>query len=80
MIYHSVRDSTVYVLSIRFVKGPDVCEDAHRNMYIYRSTEVEVRNPKEALELFYKGQKRRRVAQTQLNFESSRSHSVFNIR
>ena len=26
------------------------------------------------------GQKRRRVAQTQLNHESSRSHSVFNIR
>ncbi len=49
-------------------------------MFVYGATEKEVRNPREALELFYKGQKRRRVAQTQLNFESSRSHSIFNIR
>ena len=49
-------------------------------MFVFGSTEKEVRSPKEALEIFYKGQKRRRVAQTQLNFESSRSHSIFNIR
>ena len=55
-------------------------EDAHGNMFVFGSTEKEVRSPKEALEIFYKGQKRRRVAQTQLNFESSRSHSIFNIR
>ena len=49
-------------------------------MYVHGATEVEVRSPKEALETFYRGQKRRRVAETQLNHESSRSHSVFNIR
>lgn len=49
-------------------------------MFVYGAKEVEVRNPKEALEAFYRGQKRRRVAETQLNHESSRSHSVFNIR
>ena len=49
-------------------------------MYVHGGTEIEVRSAKEALEVFYRGQKRRRVAQTQLNHESSRSHSVFNIR
>jgi hypothetical protein len=49
-------------------------------MYIAGCTEVPVMSPREALETFYRGQKRRRVAQTQLNHESSRSHSVFNIR
>ncbi len=64
---------------VRF-ESKSLREDSHGNMFIYGGTEKEVRNPKEALELFYKGQKRRRVAQTQLNFESSRSHSIFNIR
>ena len=49
-------------------------------MYVHRCTELEVRSPKEALDAFYRGQKRRRVAQTQLNHESSRSHAIFNIR
>ena len=49
-------------------------------MYVHKCTEVEVRSPKDALDAFNKGQKRRRVAQTQLNHESSRSHAIFNIR
>lgn len=55
-------------------------EDNYGNMYVMGCTEIEVRSPKEALEAFSKGQKRRRVAQTQLNMESSRSHAIFNIR
>ena len=55
-------------------------EDCYGNMYIAGCTEVPVMSPREALETFYRGQKRRRVAQTQLNHESSRSHSVFSIR
>ena len=55
-------------------------EDSYRNMYVHGAVEVEVKNPEEALETFYKGQKQRRVAETQLNMESSRSHSIFNIR
>ena len=43
-------------------------------------TEVEVKSADEAAEVLAKGQKRRRVAHTTLNAESSRSHSVFNIR
>ena len=54
-------------------------EDSYGNMYVHRCTELEVRSPKEALDAFYRGQKRRRVAQTQLNHESSRSHAVFTV-
>ncbi len=55
-------------------------EDSFRNMFVYGVTEVEVKTPEDALEAFYKGQKQRKVAQTQLNLSSSRSHSIFNIR
>ena len=49
-------------------------------MYVVGATEVEVKSTEEAFEVLYHGQKQRRVAQTQLNQESSRSHSVFTIR
>lgn len=75
-IYDLLEDSP---LSAK-LESKSLREDSHGNMYVHGGTEKEVRNPKEALELFYRGQKRRRVAQTQLNFESSRSHSIFNIR
>jgi len=55
-------------------------EDSYRSMYVHGAVEVEVKSPEEALETFYRGQKQRRVAETQLNIESSRSHSIFNIR
>ncbi len=49
-------------------------------MYVSKATEVEVKSAEEAFEMLYRGQKRRRVAHTQLNEESSRSHSVFTVR
>ena len=49
-------------------------------MYVVGATEVEVKSTEEAFEVLYHGQKQRRVAQTQLNQESSRSHSVFTVR
>ena len=49
-------------------------------MFVVGATEVEVKSTEEAFEVLYQGQKQRRVAQTQLNQESSRSHSVFTIR
>lgn len=55
-------------------------EDCNHNMYVSMCTEVEVKNTEDAYAVFLKGQKRRRVAHTQLNTESSRSHSVFNVR
>ncbi|XP_052261516.1 kinesin-like protein KIF23 isoform X2 [Dreissena polymorpha] len=54
--------------------------DASENMYVNNCTEVEVKSPEEAFEVLFKGQKRRKVAHTCLNAESSRSHSIFNIR
>ncbi|XP_075132261.1 kinesin-like protein KIF23 [Leptodactylus fuscus] len=55
-------------------------EDQNHNMYVSGCTEVEVKTTEEAFDVFWKGQKRRRIANTQLNRESSRSHSVFIIK
>ncbi|XP_065832278.1 kinesin-like protein KIF23 [Oscarella lobularis] len=55
-------------------------EDHRHNMYVSGANEYEVKSTEEAYELLWRGQQRRRVAQTQLNQESSRSHSVFTIR
>ncbi|ESO95063.1 hypothetical protein LOTGIDRAFT_117487, partial [Lottia gigantea] len=55
-------------------------KDNSDNMYVNSCVEVEIKSPEEAFEVMYKGQKRRKVAHTALNAESSRSHSVFTIR
>ena len=55
-------------------------EDNNRNMYVSGVTEVEVKSTEEAYSIFWKGQKKRRVANTLLNRESSRSHSVFAVK
>ena len=55
-------------------------EDANHNMYVSGVTEVEVKTMEEAYEVMLEGQRRRHVAQTELNRDSSRSHAVFNIR
>lgn len=54
--------------------------DSYDCQYVHDCNEVQVESAREALETFYRGQKRRRVAHTALNIESSRSHSVFSIR
>uniref|UniRef100_A0A8C3JHW5 Kinesin-like protein n=1 Tax=Calidris pygmaea TaxID=425635 RepID=A0A8C3JHW5_9CHAR len=55
-------------------------EDQNHNMYVMGCTEVEVKSTEEAFEVFWRGQKKRHIANTQLNRESSRSHSVFIIK
>ncbi|UYV61401.1 pav [Cordylochernes scorpioides] len=55
-------------------------EDAGKRVYVFGATEVEVRNAGEAMEALCRGQIRRRVANTALNAESSRSHSIFSVR
>lgn len=67
-------------LSCRQLQVKIVREDASHNMYVHSVTEVEVKSTEDAFEAFYKGQKRKRMAITTLNSESSRSHSVFTIR
>jgi kinesin family protein 23 len=67
-------------LSGRQLQVKIVREDASRNMYVHSVTEVEVKSTEDAFEAFYRGQRRKRMAITTLNSESSRSHSVFTIR
>lgn len=55
-------------------------EDARGCMYIKDIVEVEAKSTEEALDLMQRAQKRRVVAYTDLNAESSRSHSIFTIR
>ena len=55
-------------------------EDPRGAMYIKDAAEIEVKSTEEALELMLRAQKRRYVASTDLNAESSRSHSIFTIR
>lgn len=49
-------------------------------MYVHGVTEIEIKSVERAIEAFQTGQKRKRMGHTLLNAESSRSHSVFNIR
>lgn len=65
------------------MRGPQskqLREDSKRNMYVSGGVEVEVRNTKDTFALIEKGQKNRRMAETQLNHNSSRSHAIFNLR
>lgn len=55
-------------------------EDGAHNMYVHGVTEVEIKSSEDAFDAFYLGLKRKRMAHTSLNAESSRSHSVFTIR
>lgn len=57
-----------------------VREDINHQMFVHGVNEIEVSSTDEALEAYHYGQKRRRIAQTALNAESSRSHSIFTIR
>ncbi|VDP16126.1 unnamed protein product [Onchocerca flexuosa] len=62
------------------LSGKDIKLGANNMFYVGNITEVEVDSSDEALEQFYRGQERRRVGDTLLNKQSSRSHSIFNIR
>ncbi|XP_067001862.2 kinesin-like protein KIF23 isoform X2 [Anabrus simplex] len=64
----------------RTLQNRIIREDANHNMYVHGVTEVEVKTTEEAFEAFYRGQKKKKMANTVLNAESSRSHSVFTIR
>jgi kinesin family protein 23 len=55
-------------------------EDPKGCMYIKDVNECEVKSTEEAFELMNRAQRKRVVAYTDLNAESSRSHSIFTIR
>ena len=55
-------------------------DDQSRQTYVEGAKEVEVKSVREAYEQYFLGKDRRQLAQTELNFSSSRSHSIFQIR
>ncbi|XP_028640311.1 kinesin-like protein KIF23, partial [Grammomys surdaster] len=55
-------------------------EDKNHNTYISGCSEIEVQSAEEAFKVFWRGQKKRHIATTKMNRESSRSHTVFTIK
>jgi len=79
-IYDLLEETSTDPLKAKPPQSKILREDQNHNMYVAGCTEVEVKSTDEAFDVFWKGQKKRRIANTQLNRESSRSHSVFVIK
>ncbi|XP_068617155.1 kinesin-like protein KIF23 [Brachionichthys hirsutus] len=79
-IYDLLEDASFDTMRSKPPQSRILREDQNHIMYVAGCTEVEVKSTDEAFEVFWKGQKKRRIANTQLNRESSRSHSVFTIK
>ncbi|XP_053319560.1 kinesin-like protein KIF23 isoform X2 [Spea bombifrons] len=79
-IYDLLEEMPIDPIKPRPPQSRNLREDQNHNMYIAGCTEVEVKTTEEAFDVFWKGQKKRRIANTTLNRESSRSHSVFMIK
>ncbi|XP_026849521.1 kinesin-like protein KIF23 [Drosophila persimilis] len=75
-VYDLLEDSGIQ----KTLQSKIIREDAHHHMFVQGVTEEEVKTVEDALEVFQMGQKKKRMGHTVLNAESSRSHSVFNIR
>ncbi|KAM3724352.1 Kinesin-like protein [Dirofilaria immitis] len=78
--YDLLEEPVIKADGTKTVSGKDIKLGANNIFYVGNATEVEVDSSDEALEQFYRGQERRRVGDTLLNKQSSRSHSIFNIR
>lgn len=81
-IYDLLDDSVMDQLRVQKKQPPSkfLREDAGKRVFVQGCSEVEVTSSDEAFEVFLKGIRRRKIAHTALNTESSRSHSVFSIR
>nr|XP_040024346.1 kinesin-like protein KIF23 isoform X2 [Gasterosteus aculeatus aculeatus] len=79
-IYDLLEDAPFDPIRSKPPQSKILREDQNHNMYVAGCTEVEVKSTEEAFEIFWKGQKKRRIANTELNRESSRSHSVFTVK
>ncbi|KAG8224898.1 hypothetical protein J437_LFUL004639 [Ladona fulva] len=79
-IYDLLEENSGDGMRARVPQSKILREDANHIMFVHGVNEVEVTSTEEAFEIFYRGQKRKRMAQTSLNVESSRSHSVFTLR
>ena len=76
----SFFDLEIDVICFRAPQSKQLRDDQRGRPYIRDVKEIEVRSSDEAIELLNTGLKRRRIAHTQLNTESSRSHSVLSMR
>nr|XP_037279285.1 kinesin-like protein KIF23 isoform X1 [Rhipicephalus microplus] len=79
-VYDLLEDNPIDPLKTKQLQSKMLREDCKRSVYAFGVTEVEVKSADEAFDAWCRGQKRKRIAHTALNAESSRSHSVFNIR
>ncbi|XP_034039004.1 kinesin-like protein KIF23 [Thalassophryne amazonica] len=79
-IYDLLEDAPFDSTRPKLPQSKILREDQSHTMYVSGCTEVEVKSTEEAFEVFWKGQKKRRIANTHLNRESSRSHSVFTVK
>ncbi|XP_026849807.1 kinesin-like protein KIF23 [Drosophila persimilis] len=75
-VYDLLEDSGIQ----KTLQSKIIREDAHHHMFVMMGILEEVKTVEDALEVFQMGQKKKRMGHTVLNAESSRSHSVFNIR
>ncbi|UXI15491.1 hypothetical protein NH340_JMT01434 [Sarcoptes scabiei] len=57
-----------------------IMEDSRKRNYVQGVKEIEVRSANDACDLLIKGINKRRVGTTEMNQQSSRSHSIFNVR
>lgn len=82
--YIEIYNNVVYDLldesSGKSLQAKILREDANKNMYVNGAVEIEVKSAAEAFDVLAMGQRRKRMGHTVLNAESSRSHSVFNMR
>lgn len=81
-IYDLLDDTVIDQMKLKHAQPQSklLREDMRKKVFVLNGVEIEVKSADEATELFIKGIKRRRIAHTALNAESSRSHSVFNIK
>jgi len=80
-VYDLLDDSVIDQLRVQQkATSKALREDSNKRIFVMGCTEVEVTSSDDAFEVFLRGLRRRKMAHTALNTESSRSHSVFNIR
>lgn len=79
-VYDLLEDNPIDPVKTKQLQSKMLREDCKRCVYAFGVTEMEVKSADEAFDTWCRGQKRKRIAHTALNAESSRSHSIFNIR
>lgn len=79
-VYDLLDDKFIDQIKSKQPQSKILREDLRKKVFVFNGVEIEVKSADEATEQFIKGIKRRRIAHTTLNSESSRSHSVFNIK